>query len=102
MRLQPVNDNIIIKLPKEEKENKTKSGIVLVSNSNQTQKPNQAIVIAVGEGRITSSGSIVPLTAQIGDKVIFNQFAGTNLDIGDGERYLIIKETDILVILKEN
>ena len=96
--LQPINDNIIIKLPQTEKEIKTNSGIFLGSNNGQA-KPDQGEIIAVGQGRLTANGDLIPLTVKEGQTVIFNKFAGSEIAVGD-DRFLILKETDILVIVK--
>ena len=98
MILQPINDNIILKLPRVEKEVKTNSGIFLGTNNGQT-KPDQGEVVAVGQGRLTANGELIPLTVQEGQSVIFNKFAGSEICVGE-DKYLILKETDILVIVK--
>lgn len=98
MILEPINDNVVIKLPKIEKDLKTESGILFGQNNNAT-KPDRGTVIAVGEGRITSSGEVVALKVKAGDEVIYNRFAGTELMQGE-DRYLILKENDILVKVK--
>ena len=102
IQIQPINDNIVIELPEESKdrERKTASGIYLGTVAHGAEKPNQRTVVAVGQGRITSTGEIVPLTVKEGDEIIFNKFAGTELMVND-KKYLIIKETDILVIVKQ-
>lgn len=94
----PINDNIIIKLPEQEKEIMTKSGIYL-GNSNNQPKPDTGEVIAVGEGRLTMDGKIVPLKVEKGDTIIFNRYAGTEVCVGN-DMYLIIKECDILAKIK--
>lgn len=101
IQIQPINDNIVVKLPdlKAEKEKKTDSGIWLGNAAPGVEKPNQGTVVAVGQGRITSSGDVIPLNVKEGDSIIFNKFAGTELTVMD-QQYLIIKETDILVIVK--
>jgi chaperonin GroES len=96
--LQPINDNIILKLPRTEKEVKTNSGIFLGTNNGQA-KPDQGEVVAVGQGRLTANGELIPLTVQEGQTVIFNKFAGSEIAVRE-DRYLILKETDILVIVK--
>lgn len=98
MILEPINDNIVIKLPQVEKEIKTSSGIVLGTNNSQA-KPDRGEVIAVGKGRITADGKLIELNVKEGDQVIFNRFAGTEIVQGE-EKFLIIKENDILVKVK--
>ena len=98
MILQPINDNIIIKLPKAEKEVTTNSGI-FIGNNNGQAKPDQGEIIAVGQGRLTANGDLIPLSVKEGDSVIFNKFAGSEIAVGE-DIFLILKETDILVIVK--
>jgi chaperonin GroES len=99
--IQPINDNIVVEIPdlSNVKERKTDSGIFLGTVTPGTEKPNQGVVIAVGQGRVTSTGEIIPLNVKEGDNIIFNKFAGTELTV-NSKKYLIIKETDILVIVK--
>lgn len=99
MILEPINDNVIIKLPEVEKEIKSKMGIVIASNNSGQAKPDRGIVVAVGTGRRTASGELIKLTVKAGDDVIFNRFAGSEIQQGEN-RYLILKETDILTRIK--
>lgn len=98
MILQPINDNVVIKLPKVESEIKSNSGIVLGTNNGQA-KPDRGTVVAVGEGRITADGKLIELKVKARDEVIFNRFAGTEIVQGE-DKYLILKENDILVKVK--
>ena len=99
MKLEAINDNVVIKLEREEaKELKTEKGFILSSKSPES-KPDRGEVVAVGQGRITANGNIVPLTVKKGETVIFNKFAGTELAVGE-DRYLILKESDILIKVK--
>lgn len=96
MNIKPIGDNIILKLENKEQEKQTVSGILLVS-SEQNVRKDVAIVAAVGEGRILNNGTVLPSRVKVGDKVIFNKYAGTEIESGQ-EKYLIIKESDILAI----
>ena len=98
MKLEPINDNVVVKLPVVEKELRTDSGIVLGTN-NGGSKPDRGVVVAVGEGRLTAAGETIPLKVKAGDEVIFNRFAGTEIIQGD-DKYLVLKEIDILVKVK--
>ena len=97
--LQPINDNIVIKLPEVEKEQKTTSGIVLAQSGQGQVKPDRGVIVAVGSGRVTADGTLIELNVQAGDYVIFNRFAGTELLVEE-DRYLIVKECDILAKIK--
>lgn len=96
LKLQAMNDNIVVELPELAKEQKTETGIFLGVTNPQT-KQNQGTVVAVGEGRITTDGTLIPFSIKEGDEIIFNRFAGTEIMGSDGKKYLIIKITDVLV-----
>lgn len=99
MIITPIQDNIIIKLPKCEKEKKTSSGIIISTAASQQELPERGIVIAIGEGRTLNDGTKIKSEINIDDEVIFNKFAGTKIQSED-EEYLIVKENDILAIIK--
>jgi chaperonin GroES len=91
----PIYDHLVVKL--EEEEEKTKSGIVLPDTAKE--KPQKGKVIAVGAGRILDNGQRVKPEVKAGDTVIFSKYSGTELKL-DGEKYLILTESDVLAILK--
>lgn len=100
MILQPIGDNLVIKIKDKEKEEVTKSGLILLNQGTQ-QSLRQDIgeVIAIGEGRVLNNGEVLPFSVKIGEKVLYNKYAGSEVII-DTDKYLIIKETDILAIVK--
>lgn len=98
MVIMPTQDNIVIKLPKTEKETKTKSGIVIAASATQDM-PERGVIHAVGTGRILNNGSVIEPQVAVGNEIIFNKFAGTKITSGEDE-YLIIKENDILAVIK--
>ncbi len=95
MALQPIRDRILV-LP-EEKESVTSSGIVIPDNA--AEKPLQGKVIAVGTGKVTEDGSIVPLVIKQGDTVLFGKYAGQTVKINEVE-HLVMKEDDIMAIVQ--
>ena len=104
MRLEPLGDNILIELDeiKKSKEKKLESGLIIpaANISDQEARQDMATVVAVGEGRLLNNGRLVPLRVQKGDRVLFNKYAGTQI-IKDDKTYLILKECDILAILRD-
>lgn len=94
MKLKPLADNVVIKAT--EAEETTKSGIVLTSAAKE--KPQIAVVVAVGPGGIID-GKEVEMTVNEGDKVIAAKYAGTDIKI-DGEEYTILHQSDILAIVE--
>lgn len=92
--LKPLGDRVIVEPAA--KEEKTASGIVLPDTAKE--KPQEGIVIAVGTGRL-EDGKRVPLDVEVGNKVIFSKYAGTEVKYGEKE-YLIMRESDILAIIE--
>ncbi len=95
VKIVPIYDHLVVKL--EEEEEKTKSGIVLPDTAKE--KPQKGKVIAVGSGRILDNGQKVAPEVHVGDTVVFSKYSGTELKL-DGEKYLILTESDVLAILK--
>lgn len=94
MKLKPLADNVVIKAT--EAEETTKSGIVLTSAAKE--KPQVAVVVAVGPGGIVD-GKEVKMSVKEGDKVIAAKYSGTDIKI-DGEEYTILHQSDILAIVE--
>ena len=95
MKLVPLGDKVVIK--QLEAEEKTKSGIVLPTQSQE--KPQEAEVIAVGPGG-NVNGTEVTMMVKPGDKVIYSKYSGSEVKF-DGEAYIIIKQSDILAIIED-
>ncbi len=94
MKIKPLGDRVLIK-PCQEKE-RTKGGIVLPDTAKE--KPQEAEVIAVGEGKRTVEGKLIPFSVKAGDRVLYGRYSGTEIAVDDQE-YLIIREEDILAIV---
>lgn len=90
--LKPLGDRVVVKML--EKEETTKSGIILAGKSDE--KSQIAEVVKVGPG-ILEEGKKVEMQVKEGDKVVLNQYAGTNIKY-EGEEYVIVKQSDILAI----
>ena len=94
MNIKPLADNVVIKAT--EAEETTKSGIVLTSAAKE--KPQIAVVVAVGPGGIVDGNEVV-MTVKVGDKVITSKYSGTEVK-ADGVEYIIVKQSDILAIVE--
>ncbi|MBU4149362.1 MAG: co-chaperone GroES [Candidatus Omnitrophica bacterium] len=90
-----MGDRVLVK--RLEAEEKTKGGIVLPDSAKE--KPQKGEIVAVGKGRVLESGKIEPLEVKKGDKVLFGKYAGNEVSYKE-EEYLILKEEDILAIIK--
>ncbi|MBM3253623.1 MAG: co-chaperone GroES [Candidatus Omnitrophica bacterium] len=95
MAIKPIGDRVLIKI--EEAENKSKGGIILPDAAKE--RPQQGKVIATGKGRVLEDGTVKPLEVKEGDKILFGKYSGTEVK-HNGEDYLLIREEDILAIIK--
>ena len=95
MKLVPLGDRVVLKHL--EAETTTKSGIVLPGQ--EKEKPQQAEVIAVGPGGVIE-GKEVKMEVKAGDKVIYSKYTGTEVKVDDNEKYIIVKQSDILAIIE--
>jgi len=95
MKIRPLQDRLIVKRVAEEE--KTKGGIIIPDTAKE--KPLEGKVIAVGNGKVLEDGKVRPLDIKAGDRVLFGKYAGTEVKI-EGEDLLILKETDVLAIVK--
>ena len=96
-KLKPLYDKIVVKV-EETKEQRTASGIIIPDTAQE--KPQVGDVIAVGEGRLLQDGEVKPLCVKVGDFVVFNKYAGTEVEL-EGEKYLILSEDEVLAVLEK-
>ena len=96
MDIKPLADRVIVK-PLEAQE-KTKGGIVLPETAKE--KPQEGKVIAVGKGKTLENGQIQPLEVKTGDRVLYGKYSGNEITTKEGEELLIMREEDILAIVK--
>ena len=94
MKLIPLADRVVLK--NTQAEETTKSGIVLASSAKE--KPQVAEIIAVGPGGMVD-GKEVKMYVQVGQKVIYSKYAGTEVKL-DGEEYIIVRQSDILAVVE--
>jgi len=95
MKIRPLHDRLLVERL-EEKEVK-KGGIIIPDTAKE--KPQEAKVIAVGNGKVTDKGKKIPLDVKAGDKILFGKYSGSEVKIDDKE-YLILREEDVLAILE--
>ena len=94
MAFRPLHDRVVVK--RIDAEEKTAGGIIIPDSAKE--KPSQGEVIAVGPGARDESGKLVPLDVQVGDRVLFGKWSGTEVKI-DGDDLIIMKESDVLGVL---
>ncbi len=95
MKVRPLHDRILIKRI-EEKES-IKGGIIIPDSAKE--KPQEGEVIAVGHGKKTDEGKVIPLDVKVGDRILFGKYSGTEIKVDDIE-YLIVREEEVLGVLE--
>jgi len=96
MEIRPLGDRVVVKPL--EAENKTKGGIVLPDTAKE--KPQEGKVVAVGSGKVLDNGAKHALEVKVGDKVLYGKYSGNEITTKEGEELLIMREEDILAIIK--
>ena len=96
MKIQPLGDRVAVKPL--EAESKTKGGIVLPDSAKE--KPQEGLIVAVGKGKVLDSGAVASLEVKVGDKVLYGKYSGNEITTKDGDEILIMREEDILAIVK--
>ena len=94
VNLTPLHDRVIVKRI-EEKES-VKGGIIIPDSAKE--KPQEGEVAAVGKGKRLEDGKVVALDVQVGDRILFGKYSGSDIKL-DGEEYLIMREDEVLGIL---
>ena len=97
MKFRPLHDRVVVK--RIEEEQKTKGGIIIPDTAKE--KPMQGEILAVGPGARNDKGDLIPMGVQVGDRVLFGKWSGTEVKL-DGDELLIMKECDIMGVLDES
>jgi len=94
--IRPLGDRVLVKAV--ERAEQTKSGLFLPDTAQE--KPQEALVLAVGNGKLLDNGTRIAVDVKPGDKVLYSKYAGTEIK-QDNEDYLILRESDILAVITE-
>jgi len=94
-KCKPLHDRILVE--REEREEKTKGGIIIPDTAKE--KPSIGRVVAIGKGAKDKEGKVIPMDVKVGDRVLFAKWGGTELP-GSDEKFVIIKESDVLGIVE--
>nr|BAW83434.1 chaperonin GroES [Phreagena kilmeri symbiont]BAW83456.1 chaperonin GroES [Phreagena soyoae symbiont] len=95
MNIRPLHDRVVVRRVEEKKT--TSSGLIIPDSA--TEKPSEGVVVAIGNGKKNDNGDTIALDVTIGNKVLFAQYAGTEIKV-DGKKLLIMKEGDIVAVIK--
>lgn len=96
MKIQPLADRVLVK-PLAAAD-KTKGGIVLPDTAKE--KPQEGEIVAVGKGKLNEDGKVIALEVKVGDRILYGKYSGSEITTNNGEEVLIMREEDILAILK--
>jgi len=96
MKVRPLQDRVLIKRLEDDTE-KTKGGLYIPDSAKE--KPQQGKVMAVGKGRMSDDGKLIPPDVKAGDKILFGKYSGSEIKV-DGEELLIMREEDILGVVE--
>lgn len=95
MKFKPLHDRVAVR--RIDAEEKTAGGIIIPDTAKE--KPQQGEIVSIGTGAKTEDGRVIPLDVKVGDRVLFGKWSGTEVKI-DGEELLIMKESDIMGVIK--
>ena len=96
MAFRPLGDRVLVK--RVEEESKTKGGIIIPDSAKE--KPLEATVVAVGNGKILEDGKVRPMDIKAGDVILFSKYSGTEIKI-EGDEHLILREEDVLGVIEK-
>ena len=94
MELRPLHDRVLVKRLEEQEQ--SRGGIIIPDSAKE--KPQQAEVVAVGNGKLSEEGEIIPLVVKPGDRILFGKYGGSEIRV-EGQDYLILREDEILGVL---
>jgi chaperonin GroES len=95
MNIRPLHDRVVVKRIEEDE---TKIGGLFIPDSAK-EKPQKGEVVAVGKGKRSEDGKLIPLDLQAGDHILFGKYSGSDIKI-DGVEYLIMREDEVLGVLE--
>lgn len=94
--IKPLEDRILVQA--NEAETTTASGLVIPDTAKE--KPQEGTVLAVGPGRFDDKGNRIPVDVQVGDKVVYSKYGGTEIKYA-GEEYLVLSARDVLAVIEK-
>ncbi len=95
MKIRPLHDRVMVKRLEEER---TSPGGIVIPDS-AAEKPVQGKIIAVGKGKILEDGTVRPLDVNVGDKILFGKYSGTEVKV-DGDELLVMREEDVMAVIE--
>jgi len=96
MEIRPLHDRVIVRRVEEKKT--TASGLIIPDSS--AEKPSRGEIVAAGKGKINAQGDLIPLDVKVGDTVMFGQYSGSEITVGE-ETLLVMSEDEIVAVIEE-
>ena len=96
MNIRPLHDRIVVKRLDDQAE-QVLNGIIIPDSAKE--KPQEAEVVAVGKGKRSDDGKLIPLDVEVGDKILFGKYSGSDIKV-DGQEYLIMREDEVLAVIE--
>ena len=96
MEIRPLHDRVIVRRVEEKKT--TASGLIIPDSA--AEKPSRGEIVAAGKGKISAQGDLIPLDVKVGDTVMFGQYSGSEIIVGE-ETLLVMSEDEIVAIIEE-
>ena len=96
MEIRPLHDRVIVRRVEEKKT--TASGLIIPDSS--AEKPSRGEIVAAGKGKINTQGDLIPLDVKVGDTVMFGQYSGSEITVGE-ETLLVMSEDEIVAIIED-
>jgi chaperonin GroES len=95
MKIRPLHDHVLVKRIEEQK--KTAGGLIIPDSAKE--KPMEAVVVAVGSGKVQEDGTVRKMGIKAGDRILFTKYSGNEIKI-DGTEHLILREDDVLAMVE--
>ena len=95
MDIRPLHDRIVVK--RLEQQEAMQGGLYIPDSAKE--KPQEGQVVAIGNGKKTEDGKVIPLDVKAGDRILFGKYSGSDIKL-DGEEYLIMREDELLAVLE--
>jgi chaperonin GroES len=96
MKIRPLYDRIVVKRIEQSEE--VQRGLYIPDSAKE--KPQEGEVVAVGKGKRLEDGNVVPLDVQVGNRILFGKYSGSDIKLG-GDEYLILREDEVLGIIEQ-
>jgi chaperonin GroES len=95
MKIRPLHDRVIVKRVEEDR---TSPGGIMIPDT-AAEKPVQGKIVAVGKGRILEDGHVRPCDLNVGDKILFGKYSGTEVKL-EGEDLVVMREEDVMAVIE--